>query len=703
MTSGDGKNPRKPSLRQRADAIAQHILSDESRSDRFLSVEEGKKVLHELRVHQIQMEMQNEELRQMQAALEESRDSYLDLYDFAPLGYLTLSSEGFIEEINLTALTLLGAASKNLLRRSFASLMLAEDQVHWMTLFLRVQQQGGNGTVEAAMLRGDGTVFQAQIDCVMHKSGAGGTSMRIALIDITRRKQVEEALRESELRFSLFMENLPACAYIKDAQGRHVFVNTALASQIKATTGSLLGKANGDLWPNEVAAKLDSADAAVIASRSPLTVEEDVLMKNGVRTYLTTKFPIERSNGETLLAGVSFDITDLKQADIALKKDRDQFFSILEHLPGFVYLQAPDYSIRFANRYFQERFGSPNGKRCYESLAGRSEPCEECPTFRVFSTQAPQLWEANTTRDGRLYQIYDYPFIDEDGQLLVLELGIDITERKQAEAELEKHRDHLERMVEERTAALSIAKEAAETADRAKTIFLSNMSHELRTPMNGVIGMIDLVLRGATDPKKIDWLNKSKVAAQRMVNVVGDILDFSKIEAGRLPLEEKNFSVSQLIDDAIAMENVVAEAKGLKLTREIPATFPDQWSGDAFRLRQILLNFLGNACKFSDQGRITVRVRAAEQDGQSVLARIEVEDQGIGISPDQQAMLFQPFTQVDGSTTRKYGGSGLGLIISKRLANLMGGEAGVVSQEGRGSTFWATVRLKSAKVGEVGN
>ncbi len=111
MTSGDGKNPRKPSLRQRADAIAQHILSDESRSDRFLSVEEGKKVLHELRVHQIQMEMQNEELRQMQAALEESRDSYLDLYDFAPLGYLTLSSEGFIEEINLTALTLLGAAS----------------------------------------------------------------------------------------------------------------------------------------------------------------------------------------------------------------------------------------------------------------------------------------------------------------------------------------------------------------------------------------------------------------------------------------------------------------------------------------------------------------------------------------------------------------------------------------------------------------
>jgi signal transduction histidine kinase len=228
------------------------------------------------------------------------------------------------------------------------------------------------------------------------------------------------------------------------------------------------------------------------------------------------------------------------------------------------------------------------------------------------------------------------------------------------------------------------------------------MSHELRTPMNGVMGMIDLVLMRATDPKQIDMLNKSKGAAQRMINVINDILDFSKADAERLPLEEKNFSLSQMIDDVVAMQDLTAEAKGLTLIREIPVTFPDQLSGDAFRLRQILLNFLGNACKFSDQGMITVRVSAVEQDGESVLTRIEVEDQGIGINPEQQAMLFQAFTQVDGSMTRKYGGSGLGLIISKRLANLMGGDVGVVSQEGHGSTFWATVRLKPAKAGEVG-
>jgi signal transduction histidine kinase len=279
----------------------------------------------------------------------------------------------------------------------------------------------------------------------------------------------------------------------------------------------------------------------------------------------------------------------------------------------------------------------------------------------------------------------------------------DLTARKKTEAELIQYRDHLEELVSARTAELAQSRDAAEAGNRAKTIFLANMSHELRTPMNGVIGMIDLVLRRATDPKEIDMLKKSKGAAQRMVSVVNDIIDFSKIESERLPLEETNFSLWEMIDYAIAMQDLTAEAKGLKLTREIPATFPDQLSGDAFRLRQILLNFVGNACKFSDQGTITVRVSALAQDGEGILVRIEVEDQGIGISPEQQAMLFQAFTQADGSMTRKYGGSGLGLIISKRLANLMGGDAGVVSQEGHGSTFWATVRLKYVKASEVGS
>ena len=274
--------------------------------------------------------------------------------------------------------------------------------------------------------------------------------------------------------------------------------------------------------------------------------------------------------------------------------------------------------------------------------------------------------------------------------------GLDMTERRQAEAELRQHQAHLEALVEERTAALTHAMKEAEEANRAKSVFLANMSHELRTPMNGIMGMTDLALRKTTDPKLIDWLGKSKAAALHLLSVINDILDVSKIEAGRFTLEEKEFSPARTIKDTLAMQDVAAQAKGLVLTEAIEAGVPELVCGDAMRLRQILMNFTGNAIKFSERGQITVRASVADQNSDSVLLKLEVTDQGIGISPEQQNRLFHAFTQADDSTTRQYGGTGLGLIISKRIANLMGGDVGVTSAPGVGSTFWATVRLKVA-------
>jgi PAS domain S-box-containing protein len=275
-------------------------------------------------------------------------------------------------------------------------------------------------------------------------------------------------------------------------------------------------------------------------------------------------------------------------------------------------------------------------------------------------------------------------------------VDIDITERKQTEAELQQHRHHLEELVLSRTAELSQARDAAEAANRAKSMFLASMSHELRTPMNGIMGMTDLVLRRATDPEQIDWLNKSQGAAKHLLSVINDILDISKIESDRLMLEEQDFSLAEALDDAMHMQDAPAQAKGLSLSWHIDPALPDQLCGDAMRLRQILINFTGNAIKFSERGQITVRASAAAEDSQSVLLKIEVTDQGVGISPEQQARLFHAFAQADGSMTRKYGGTGLGLIISKRIALLMGGDAGVISEEGRGSTFWVTLRLRRA-------
>jgi PAS domain S-box-containing protein len=277
---------------------------------------------------------------------------------------------------------------------------------------------------------------------------------------------------------------------------------------------------------------------------------------------------------------------------------------------------------------------------------------------------------------------------------------MDISARKQAETELTQHRHHLEELVFDRTVELAESRDAAEAANRAKSTFLANMSHELRTPMNGVMGMTDLALRCATDPKQIDWLKKSQIAAKRLLSVINDILDISQIESERLVLEEKNLSPAETIDGALHVLEAAAQAKGLSLSRDIDPALPDLLCGDATRLHQIVLNFTGNAIKFSERGQITVRASLAEEDSFSVLLRIEVSDQGIGISPEQQARLFHAFTQADGSSSRKYGGNGLGLIISSRLARLMGGDAGVISELGVGSTFWVTVRLRRAVEGQ---
>ena len=241
--------------------------------------------------------------------------------------------------------------------------------------------------------------------------------------------------------------------------------------------------------------------------------------------------------------------------------------------------------------------------------------------------------------------------------------------------------------------SLAAAKESAEAANRAKSVFLANMSHEIRTPMNAIIGLTHLLQKEITATKPHGQLVKVGAAAKHLLGIINDILDLSKIEADQLTLEETDFALALLLDHILNMLSERALAKGLRLSREIDPAVPAQLHGDPLRLGQTLLNFVGNAIKFSEQGEITVRARCIEDQGESVLLRIEVEDQGIGLTPEQQARLFRAFSQADDSTSRKYGGTGLGLVIARRLATLMGGDVGVVSKPGIGSTFWMMARL----------
>jgi signal transduction histidine kinase len=245
--------------------------------------------------------------------------------------------------------------------------------------------------------------------------------------------------------------------------------------------------------------------------------------------------------------------------------------------------------------------------------------------------------------------------------------------------------------------ALSIAKDAAEAANRAKSTFLANMSHELRTPMNAIMGMTSLALRHTDDPKLRDQLGKIEQASHHLLSVINDILDISKIEAERLTLDSVNFTCGEVLENLMSLIANKAADKQLKLLIELPPEIAHlSLRGDPLRLGQILLNLTGNAVKFTEQGSVTVRARMLETTPRDVLLRCEVTDTGIGIAAEDQHRLFTAFEQADGSMTRRYGGTGLGLAISKRLAKLMGGDAGVDSVLGQGSTFWFTVRLQTS-------
>jgi PAS domain S-box-containing protein len=382
------------------------------------------------------------------------------------------------------------------------------------------------------------------------------------------------------------------------------------------------------------------------------------------------------------------EAADRRKAEIETERSKNFLNSVIENLPIMVFVKDTEH-LRFVrwNKVAEDLTGLTR-----ESVLGKSDhdffPQDEA----VFFTQKdrdviesrclqdiPEEPIATVHHGTRILHTRKIPIFNAQGQPEYL-LGIseDITERKQDEEALRK------------------AKEAAEAASVAKSQFLANMSHEIRTPMNGVLGMAELLLNTPLTDKQRHLAQSVHRSGTALLTLINSILDFSKVEAGKLELEHLEFALRETIEEAVDLFADPAERKGVNLTCFLPEEIPDQAIGDPARLRQVLLNLVGNALKFTARGEVTVWLHLLAQDAQTLTLKCAVTDTGIGIHPQAQTGLFTAFSQADGSTTRQFGGTGLGLAIVKQLVQLMGGEVGIASTPGQGSTFWFTVQLGRA-------
>ncbi len=529
-------------------------------------------------------------------------------------------------------------------------------------------------------------------------------SVRFWLRARVLRRAADQALAkagEAERRFEAFMAHSPAISVLKDPKGRILYCNRAFEKAHGVAARDAVGRTDADIWPPATVAQMRLHDGEVLRTGDPQQYVLEIPDPQGrQRHMLVLKFQVIAESGEALIGVKAIDVTEQQRAAEQVRQSEERYRMLFDQAPLAMHEIDQEGVVRRVNRAECELFGLQP-----DEILGRHASEFAAPEEREESRSSVAAKLAGVKplnpfprryahRDGSplVVEVHESPILGAGGAIQgIRSCLVDLSERYEAQKCL----DEFAGQLQEKNAALAQALGAAEEATRLKSQFLANMSHEIRTPMNGILGMTELLLRSGLTPDQQSLARAAAESGEHLLEIINDILDFSKIEAGKLQLEHVPFDLREAVEAAAGLMAPGAHAKGVELICQVEPEVPTRVFGDPARLRQVLLNLTGNAVKFTGEGHIALLVSAGRRDSSSrAVIGFSVVDTGVGIPADALDHLFTAFTQADSTTTRRFGGTGLGLAIARRIVNQMGGEMGVNSREGRGSTFWFNLEME---------